>query len=184
MTEPVTTRHLIILRHAKAAWPDVEDRQRPLAERGQRDAPAAGRWLHDAEQRADELRIDRIVCSPARRTRETWELAAAELDDPPQPVYDGRVYAATTAALLTVLRETPAHVRCLALVGHNPGMQHLTVSLAREDSGETLGRVREKYPTSGIAVFSVEEEWSALEAGHALLTAFAVPRGDGSETGD
>lgn len=184
MTEHVASRHLIVLRHAKAAWPDVEDRQRPLAERGRRDAPAAGRWLHDAEQRFDGLRIDRVVCSPARRTRETWELAAAELDDPPPPVFDGRVYAATTSALLTVLHETPAHVRCLVLVGHNPGMQNLTLTLARGDSGDPLNRVRGKYPTSGIAVFTVEGEWSELTPGQLPLTEFAIPRGDGSDAGD
>lgn len=178
-------RNLIILRHAKAAWPDVEDRQRPLAERGQRDAPVAGRWLRDFERRPDALQIDRVVCSPARRTRETWDLAAAELDKPPQPVFDGRVYAATTAALLIVLRETPADARCLVLVGHNPGMQNLTMTLAREDSGEPLGRVHEKYPTSGIAVFSVDDEWRALEPGRLLLTEFAIPRAAaGSDPGD
>ncbi len=185
VTEPTTPRHLIILRHSKAAWPDVEDRQRPLAERGQRDAPAAGRWLRDAERRPNgELRIDRVVCSPARRTRETWEFAAAEIDDPPEPIYDGRVYAATTAALLIVLRETPPDVRCLLLVGHNPGMQNLALTLAREDSGEPLSRVREKYPTSGIAVLSVHDKWKALAPGRALLTEFAIPRGDGSDAGD
>jgi phosphohistidine phosphatase len=150
VTERVPTRQLIILRHAKAAWPDVEDRLRPLADRGRRDAPAAGRWLRQAEQRLDGFRIDRIVCSPARRTRETWELAAAELDDPPAPIYDGRVYAATTATLLAVVREF---------------------------TGEPLDRVREKYPTSGIALFNVEVEWSALLPGRAQLTEFAVPRG-------
>lgn len=184
MTDSVPSRHLIVLRHAKAAWPDVEDRQRPLAERGRRDAPAAGRWLRDAERRIDGLRIDRVVCSPARRTRETWELAAAELGAPRQPVFDDRVYAATTSALLTVLRETPAHVRCVVLVGHNPGMQNLTLTLARGDSGDPLSRVREKYPTSGIALFAVDGEWSELAPGQALLTEFAIPRGDGSEAGD
>jgi phosphohistidine phosphatase len=177
VTEPVPTRQLIILRHAKAAWPDVEDRLRPLADRGRRDAPAAGRWLREAERRLDGFQIDRVVCSPARRTRETWELAAAELDDPPAPVYDGRVYAATTATLLTVVRETPAHVRGLLLVGHNPGMQHVTLALAHEFSGEPLDRVREKYPTSGIALFNIEVEWSALLPGRAQLAEFAVPRG-------
>ena len=184
VAEPLAPRKLIILRHAKAAWPDVEDRQRPLAERGQRDAPVAGRWLRDFERRSDALPIDRVVCSPARRTRETWDLAAAQLDKPPQPVFDGRVYAATTAALLTVLHETPAHVRCQVLVGHNPGVQNLTLALAREDSGEPLSRVHEKFPTSGIAVFSLDGEWSELEPGQVLLTEFAIPRADGSESGD
>jgi len=177
VTEPAATRQLIVLRHAKAAWPDVEDRLRPLAERGRRDAPAAGRWLRETEGRPDSLRIDRVVCSPARRTRETWELAAAELDDPPTPVYDGRLYAATTSTLLSVVRETPGHVRGLLLIGHNPGMQHLTLTLAHESSGEPLAQVREKYPTSGIALFDVEVEWSALLPGRARLTEFAVPRG-------
>lgn len=177
MTEPAPTRQLIILRHAKAAWPDVEDRLRPLADRGRRDAPAAGRWLREAERRLDGFRIDRVVCSPARRTRETWDLAAAELDDAPAPVYDGRVYAATTATLLAVVRETPAHVRGLVLVGHNPGMQHLTLVLGHDRPSEPLDRAREKYPTSGIARFIVEVEWSDLLPGGAQLAEFAVPRG-------
>jgi len=177
VTEPDAPRHLIVLRHAKAAWPDVEDEQRPLAERGRRDAPAAGRWLREAEQRIDGLRIDRVVCSPARRTRETWKLAAAEMDDAPEPVYDPRVYEATTTTLLTVIRETPTRVGGLVLVGHNPGMQRLTLALAHESSGEPLARVREKYPTSGIALFGVEVEWSAVLPGRAHLTEFAVPRG-------
>lgn len=184
MTAPVTTRYLIVLRHAKAAWPDVEDRQRPLAERGRRDAPAAGRWLREAGQRLDAFAIDRVVCSPARRTRETWDLVAKELGDPPTPVYDGRVYAATTSTLLTVVRETPARVRGLVVVGHNPGMQHLAVILAEPGSGEPLARAREKYPTSGLAVFRVPVEWADLDVGGALLTEFAIPRGDGADGGE
>jgi phosphohistidine phosphatase len=76
-----------------------------------------------------------------------------------------------------VLRETPAHVHGLVLVGHNPGMQHLTLTLAHESSGEPLAQAREKYPTSGIALFDVEVEWSALLPGRAHLAEFAVPRG-------
>ncbi|MBS2963535.1 histidine phosphatase family protein [Actinocrinis puniceicyclus] len=181
MTEPVTTRHLLIMRHAKAAWPQVEDRLRPLADRGRRDAPAVGRWLRETALRLDGFTLDRVVCSPARRTRETWELVAGELDAPPQPVYDGRVYAATAATLLTVLRETPPRVRGLVLVGHNPGMQSLAVALAHEDSGEPLERILDKYPTSGVALFRVEGAWSRLLPGNALLTEFAVPRGAAGE---
>jgi phosphohistidine phosphatase len=184
VTEPVTTRHLIIMRHAKAAWPQVEDRQRPLAERGRRDAPAAGRWLHETARRLDGFALDRVVCSPARRTRETWELAAAHLEAPPTPVYDGRVYAATASTLLNVVRETPARVRGLMLIGHNPGMQSLAVALAREDSGEPLAKIRDRYPTAGIALFRVDDDWSRLLPGGALLTEFAIPRGESEQDGD
>lgn len=184
MTASVTPRHLIVLRHAKAAWPDVEDRQRPLAERGRRDAPAVGRWLRETGPRLDGFALDRVVCSPARRTRETWRLAASELESAPPPVYDDRVYAATTSALLTVLRETPARVRGLVLVGHNPGMQNLTLTLADEDSGEALELARQGFPTAGVALFQVRRDWSQLEPGAALLTRFAVPRGEDVREGD
>jgi phosphohistidine phosphatase len=71
-------RRLVLLRHAKSAWPDVADHERPLARRGRRDAPVAGRWLRTAGRVPD-----RVVCSTARRARETWQLAAAELDASP-----------------------------------------------------------------------------------------------------
>jgi len=58
------TRRLMLLRHAKSAWPDLPDHERPLAKRGRRDAPAAGSWLREAD-----LRPDRVLCSTARRTR-------------------------------------------------------------------------------------------------------------------
>jgi phosphohistidine phosphatase len=63
------TRRLILLRHAKSDWPDVPDRDRPLAKRGRRDAPRIGRWLHDHGYLPDV-----VICSPARRTEQTWEL--------------------------------------------------------------------------------------------------------------
>ena len=89
----------MILRHAKSAWPDgVPDQKRPLAKRGRRDAPAAGRWLRD-----HVVRLDAVVCSPAERARQTWALVAAELDQPPAVKFDDRIYRAPPAALLTEL---------------------------------------------------------------------------------
>jgi phosphohistidine phosphatase len=60
------TRRLILLRHAKSDWPDVPDRDRPLAKRGRRDAPKIGRWL-----REHGYLPDTVICSDARRTRQT-----------------------------------------------------------------------------------------------------------------
>ena len=56
----------MLLRHAKSDWPDVPDRDRPLAKRGQRDAPVIGRWLHDYGYQPEI-----VICSAALRTRET-----------------------------------------------------------------------------------------------------------------
>src|ERR1035441_5301802 len=79
------TRQLVLLRHAKSAWLDVPDHDRPLAKRGLRDAPGAGRWLRQAGYVPDL-----VVCSTARRTSETWELAAAELGASPPVRFERR----------------------------------------------------------------------------------------------
>src|SRR5215470_16108264 len=96
------TRRLILLRHAKSDWPDVRDRDRPLAKRGRRDAPRIGRWLHDHDYVPDV-----VVCSVARRTRQTWELVAGELDGSPSVRFEPRAYEASALTLLDLIQELP-----------------------------------------------------------------------------
>src|SRR5580698_5846089 len=94
------TRLLILLRHAKSAWPeDIPDHERPLAPRGRRDAPAAGGWL----RKSDHV-PDRVLCSTARRARETWQLAEEKLSAHPATVFEERVYGASGAELLDLAR--------------------------------------------------------------------------------
>jgi phosphohistidine phosphatase len=155
---------LVVVRHAKSAWPgDVPDVERPLNPRGRRDAPAVGRWIRD---RVGPL--DAVVCSPATRTRQTWRLAAAELPDAPAPVVDDRVYAATAEELLDVVREHPGAERSLLLVGHNPGVSDLVQTL----TGEYV-----EMKTSAVAVLGVGCEWAELDLGRATLVEHATPRG-------
>ncbi|MDX6314284.1 MAG: phosphohistidine phosphatase [Streptomyces sp.] len=165
-------RRLIVLRHAKSAWPDVDDHERPLGPRGLRDAPAAGRWLRD-----NDCVPDVAICSTARRTRETWDLVAAELGATPPAVFDERVYEASAAALLDVVRQAPDRPRTLLLVGHQPGVQQLVLTVAGEADGDALARAREKFPTSATAVLALPGTWADLAPGAAVLTDFAVPRG-------
>ncbi|OLZ72187.1 phosphohistidine phosphatase [Streptomyces sp. IMTB 2501] len=167
-------RRLVVLRHAKSAWPEgVEDHERPLATRGRRDAPAAGRALAEAD-----CLPDLVLCSTAVRARRTWELASAEWGTPPPVRYDERLYAADVPDLLEVVREAPPEVETLLVVGHNPGLEELVLELAREGLDDTLDRVRTKFPTSAIAVLSWHGTgWPALAPGTALLTSLTVPRG-------
>jgi phosphohistidine phosphatase len=170
-----STRRLILLRHAKSAWPDdVADHERPLAPRGRRDAPAAGKWL-----RKSDYVPDRVLCSTARRARETWQLAEEKLGAHPRTALEDRVYGASTADLLALAHLTSADVRTLLIVGHDPAMRELTLELASEQSGdaeaEELARVRAKYPTAAIAVLSFSGGWAELSPGQARLAAFAVP---------
>ncbi|MFH9728694.1 SixA phosphatase family protein [Streptomyces sp. NPDC017254] len=185
------------MRHAKSAWPEgVADHDRPLGPRGLRDAPAAGRFL--AENGGPP---DLVLCSPARRARQTWELAAAELVSPaPTPtVHDPRLYGADGADLLDVLHGVPDEVTTLLLVGHNPGLEDLVLLLAagtdRADGAapadmgaegtaravstgeDALDRVRTKFPTSAIAVLTWHGAWTGLRPGQALLADLVIPRG-------
>ncbi|MEV7689309.1 SixA phosphatase family protein [Streptomyces bungoensis] len=174
-------RRLVVLRHAKSAWPEgVADHRRPLAPRGLRDAPAAGRALAEAD-----CLPDLALCSTAARARRTWELASAEWGTPPPVRYDRRLYAATAPELLEVVRETPREVETLLLVGHNPGLQELVLSLADDGLDDTLDQVHAKFPTSAIAVLAWRGTgWTALGPGTALLTSFTVPRGRKNLKGD
>jgi phosphohistidine phosphatase len=168
-------RRLVVLRHAKSAWPDgVADHQRPLAPRGRRDAPAAGRALVEAG-----CLPDLALCSTAVRARETWELASAQWGTPPPVRHDPRLYAAGVPDLLAAVHEVSAEVGTLLLVGHNPGLEELVLDLAGDGLDDTLDRVRVKFPTSAIAVLAWHgASWRALAPGTALLTAVMVPRGE------
>ncbi|WP_221358579.1 SixA phosphatase family protein [Streptomyces beigongshangae] len=167
-------RRLAVLRHAKSAWPDgVPDHRRPLAPRGRRDAPAAGRALAAAD-----CLPDLALCSTAVRARQTWELTAAEWGTPPPVRHDARLYAAEVPELLDVVREVPAEVGTLLLVGHNPGLEELVLALAGDGLGDALEDVRRKFPTSAVAVLAWHgSAWAALGPGAALLTDMIVPRG-------
>jgi phosphohistidine phosphatase len=156
-----------LLRHAKSDWPDVPDEDRPLAKRGRRDAPRIGRWLRDRGWVPDV-----VVCSAARRTRQTWELVAPELDGTPDVRFEPRAYAASALTLLYLARELPGRYRTALLIGHNPGLEELTASLATAD-GEPRRGIR--LPTAGVAVVEFAGDWPDLAPGLARLLDAVVP---------
>jgi len=169
-TKPETKRRLVLLRHAKSDWPDVPDQDRPLAKRGRRDAPVAGGWLGRSGYVPDA-----VVCSTARRARETWELAADGLARAlpvaaPPVRYEPRVYDATVLGLLMLVREFPDDWQTALIVGHNPGMAELTVGLTAPPPDPPSA-----FPTAAIAVLGLPGTWADAGPGEARLLAFAVP---------
>jgi phosphohistidine phosphatase len=171
----------VLLRHAKSAWPeDVSDHERPLAARGRRDAPMAGHWLRQVG-----FAPDCVLCSTARRARETWQLAQTELGARPPAVFEPQVYGASARSLLSLVRQLPPAARTGLVVGHDPGLPELAVMLAagpeKDDSlsltaGTALDRMRAKFPTAAIAVLNLGGRWSELGLGRARLTCFVTPR--------
>jgi phosphohistidine phosphatase len=160
-------RRLILLRHAKSDWPDVPDRDRPLAKRGRRDAPVVGRWLRDHGYRPDT-----VICSAARRTRQTWELVAAELGGSPSVTFEPRAYAARAMSLLYLVRALPATSRAALLIGHNPGVAELATSLALPPDGDDAPI---RFPTAAVAVLDVSGDWAGLSPGQARLLDYTTP---------
>ncbi|HVQ89763.1 MAG TPA: histidine phosphatase family protein [Mycobacteriales bacterium] len=162
MAEPY--RRLVIVRHAKSGWPDgVPDEDRPLAERGRLDAPAVGRWLRDQVDR-----VDLVLCSPARRARQTWQLIEAELPAPPPARSDERLYGAGTDHLLAIIHALPAEAGTALIVGHNPGLQDLVLLLG----GEPV-----EMNTAAVAVLGWPGAWADAGPRAATLEARAKPRG-------
>ncbi|WP_327066538.1 SixA phosphatase family protein [Kitasatospora sp. NBC_01302] len=170
------SRRIIVLRHAKADWPEVTDHERPLADRGRHQAPAAGRWLADSG-----IDPDYVLCSTSLRTRETWKLAAHELPKRARKtVFEDRIYDATAGEIIEVLQETPDAYADVLLVGHNPGVQNLTEVLAGDASlGDELVQLRRGgFPTAGIVVLTFEGSWKDVEPGVATLVSYFAPAQD------
>ncbi len=172
-------RNLVLFRHAKSAWPDVPDHERPLAGRGIRAAPVMGRWLRDAG-----LVPDLVLCSTARRARETWQFAQAGLAASPPVSFEDSIYGEDGPGLLALIREVPPATGTLLLVGHNPAIEDLAPMLAAPPgaagpeaaSAGDLERMRAKFPTAAIAVLQFAGAWRGLAPGQARLTAFVTPR--------
>ena len=163
-----TTRRLMLLRHAKSDWPDGPDRDRPLAKRGRRDAPVTGRWLRDHGYLPDA-----VVCSAARRTRQTWELLAPELGASPSVTFEPRAYAASALTLLYLIGELPAASRTALLIGHNPAISELATSLVQAPDGNSAPGI--SFPTAAVAVLEFSGDWADLAPGQARLLDYAAP---------
>lgn len=155
-------RSLIMLRHAKSDWSgDEVDLLRPLAARGRRQAPEAGRWLA-----ANVGPVDLALISPAARARETWQLTSTELAPSPPALVDDRIYAASAAELLELVQGLSEESDTVLVVGHNPGIEDLVSTLA--------GR-QVAMPTAGLAVIGVSGPWATTGPRSATLRASGRP---------
>lgn len=167
-------RQLLLLRHAKAVIgdPDMEDFDRPLAGRGEKAAKAMGRYMAE-----HGLSPDLVLCSPARRTRATWEIAARELPKADVRMLEDLYDFGDGSALLDAIRTHGGSAKRLLLVVHNPATQNLALALSGSGERALRRQMMEKYPTAALAVLTFASgTWSGTAEGAGRLDAFICPR--------
>jgi phosphohistidine phosphatase len=145
---------LLLLRHAKSSWDDssLDDHERPLNSRGERDAPRMGRLA-----RKEGLSIELIISSDALRARLTAQAMADATGYRGQILLDPRLYHASAADILAVLRSAVEdNVATVMIVGHNPGLEDLVARLTGEPEG---------LPTAALAQIALPiDRWPDLTA--------------------
>jgi phosphohistidine phosphatase len=165
---------LSLLRHAKSSWsnPTLPDRERPLATRGVSDAPLMGKAM--AERGIDP---ELVLCSSARRTRDTLELVLPELRVEPKVVYVDALYHASPEQMLEMLHEIQPGANRVMLVGHNPEIQAFALDLVGSGPKDFKDRLRTKFPTAGLAVINfVSGLWRSVTVNSGTLNLFLSPK--------
>lgn len=166
---------LTLLRHAKSGWDDpvARDFDRPLNKRGERAARVMGNWMRD-----NGLAFDHIIASPAVRVIDTLDHIIAGYGKRMEPSWDRRVYLASSATLMDVVRDADDRFSRILMVGHNPGLEDLVLDLVPEDRDDRLrAAVYEKYPTAAIAQMELSiNHWSDIDRNCGRLTRFIRPR--------
>lgn len=164
-----------LYRHAKSDWNDqrARDFDRPLNRRGRKGAAIMGKYIVD-----HGVYWDRIIASPAVRVAETMELGAEAARITPQLRWDRRIYLASSAVLLDLLREQEGNPPSILMAGHNPGLEDLIFDLVPDDGTSPLRDiVEQKFPTAAYAVLEIDiDDWADLTEGSARLVHLIRPR--------
>lgn len=169
-------RQLLLLRHAKSSWNDasIPDRDRPLNPRGRRSAEVIRHAMRDLG-----LAPDVVLVSTARRTMETLE-ALEPWDDTPLVEPMDSLYLADPMQLIAALHTVAETVRSVLVIGHNPGLHDLALTLAgpRAIAGSGLNEraLAAGFPTGALAEFVVAGSWWELREGGGKLVRFLTPR--------
>lgn len=167
-----TTRTLLLLRHAKSSWadPGMDDFDRPLNPRGKRAVADIAHLLTGMPAQPDL-----VLCSSARRTRETLDGVRSGLAGDPETRFDRSLYLADADHLARVVQALP-DIGCAMLIGHNPGLHELAVMLAGDGDHALRRRLAEHFPTGALAIVTFRGAWRTARPGSGHLAAFKVPR--------
>jgi phosphohistidine phosphatase len=166
---------LYLWRHAKSSWDasGLDDSARPLSKRGRRAAQKMASFMRD-ERFLPEL----VLCSTAERALQTWEYAAPAFGPRVPVLFLEDLYLASPGDMLAHLNRVDDSVASVMVIGHNPGLEDLSMSLAgpASDAG-SLAAIQRKYPTAALAVIEFDvESWADLAASAGRLSRFVRPK--------
>lgn len=169
---------LLLLRHSKAVpFTGSGDHERPLTGRGRADAARLGAFI------ADEKIAPRAAFhSGAQRTKETLAIALTKLPRGIAASAEPRLYEASNATFLNVVRDGADEIPTRLLVGHNPSIGETACRLAGAGDRRALLKMASKFPTSALAVIDFEfDRWRDVDVGAGRLVHFATPATLGAE---
>jgi phosphohistidine phosphatase len=163
---------LHLLRHAKSSWkdPGLDDHDRPLSKRGRETARGIAAYLRRAK-----IVPDLVICSTAVRARQTLDPIAKAIK-PPKVVLEKGIYEVAQEKIWKHLRGLPKSADCVLLIGHNPGLHDLALSLVDADSDELVPPPGGKFPTGAMASFRFDGAWKKLRPHSAMLFSYATPK--------
>jgi phosphohistidine phosphatase len=162
---------LHLLRHAKSSWKEGgEDHERPLSRRGREAACRIGRRLPE-----ETGALDLVLCSSARRARETLDLVLAAFAPRPHVLIERGLYLAGREQLLERLRRLAEEDGNVLVIGHNPALFELALALAAPDAPAFAALARGKFPTAARASFRVATGWPALGRPRPALVDYVTP---------
>ena len=120
-----------------------------------------------------------VLCSPSRRTIDTFDGIRSALPEHPEIVVDDELYGASADTLLARLRTIDDGIDCALVVGHNPGLQELAIRLTDAGESDLRTQLSEKFPTAAVATLSFDTRWAELDARGARLEDLFTPRQKG-----
>lgn len=165
-------KELFIVRHAKSDWGDasLDDHERPLNRRGERDAPRMGKALAERGVRPDVL-----VSSTAVRAFTTARIIAAEIRYPEAEIRRREeLYLPRPDEVLRVLRELDESLGSAMVFGHNPGFHETAWQMTRQSARGEL----DQFPTCAVAWLKLPIEfWGEIDFGSGDLVEFLYPKG-------
>lgn len=165
-------RELLIMRHAKSDWHSnaVSDIDRPLNKRGLRDAPRMAQWMT-----SQNLKPNLLLCSPALRARQTASAIIEQLElEDSSVIFDKKLYLASVETLMTIIRQVDDRIQSVMIIGHNPGLENLAMSLSNDDLPiQSNGGL---MTTANLFQFRFNTSWKDLQRNEAQFVQLMRPK--------